>query len=269
MPTIQFPNPTSAQSTAFAMEVKIYQIQKDDWVKFNDALSKFKTKFLSELDCATRAMMEDAMFGTMLITILEIRQRLINAFGVLSPIDRKILFKSALAPYSGGDVRAWLNSKNLLFAELAETGEPFSVETKLRWLLDSFSGHFVSTTELWEGTYITTAMQIQHANDLSEALITAYVKSQIPTNQMNAGARHTMNVMTTLNEDEIKRRVQAGIADGLAAAMTSKGGTGICETCKGKVTERNKDNILYRWCSECFLKAKAERIAKGKARRST
>lgn len=270
MPTLPFAAPTAPQTAANNADVKLYLHLKAERGKFDDALSKFKTQMLSELDDSTRAMMEDAVFGTMQITILEIRQRLVAAFGVMSPVDRKILFKAALAPYPGGDMRAWQNARNLLFAELADTGEPFSAETKLRWLLESCTGHFEATTELWEGTYPTTLLQVAHVHELHEALITAYVKSQLQSTQpLTAGARHAMNTAT---EDDIRRRIQAGIAEGLACAIiATKGGTGICEVCKAKVTDRNKGGVLFKWCTVCFEKIKADRAAKnttGKAQRN-
>ena len=266
-PVIGFQAPTVAQSTAHSIDSKLWHYLRIERDKFNAALSTFKTKFLSELDPATKAMMEDATVGTMQITILEIRQRLILAFGILSPVDRTILFKAALAPYPGGDMRAWQNARNLLFAELAETGEVFSIQTKLRWLLESCTGHFETTIELWEGTYPTTMAQVVHANELYEALIMAYVKNQTqPANLVTAGTRHTMNNIST--EEETKKGFKAGYAEGVAFAMATKGGTGVCEICKAKVTDKNKGGILYRWCTVCFEKVKTDRVAKSTARKT-
>lgn len=270
IPVIGFQAPTAAQTSAHLNDVKLYKHLKDRSDKFDEALSKFKTKMLDELDPATRVIMEDPVFGSMNITILEIRQRLIAAFGEMSPVERGILFKSALAPYHGGDMRTWLNSRNLVFAELAATGEPFSVETKTRWLLDSCAGYFESATELWEGTYNTRALQTLHANSLNEVLISAYVKSQIAPSAVTASERHTLNAVTT--DADIDRKVQTALAKGFANfAMANKGGTGVtgvCEICKGVVTGKTKIGVLHKYCNECFLKRKPE-IAARKARRST
>ena len=268
LPALGFPAPTSAQSQQHDREVKTYLILKADWNKYNEALASFKVKFLSELDPATLAMMEDPLFGTMSITILEIRQRLIAAFGVMSPIERRLLLKSALSVYNGEDMRAWQNARNLFFAELAETGEPFSVETRLRWLIDSCIGHFKYDIDIWEGKYPTTAMQILNADELHAILITAYVKSKNTSDQLTADSRHTMNAITT--EADINHRIRAGIAEGIAAAVATKGGNGICETCKAKVNEKNpKNGFLYRWCTTCFNKSREERNAKNKGRRTS
>jgi hypothetical protein len=255
-PLIDHINPTNLQIAAHGEVIKSWEYALTRFLKQEDAMANFKASYLADLDDASKALVDDPVTGTMLYTIAQIRSIMKLAYGTLSPSDLNKLFTEATAPYvQGTDMRTYLSGQHLLFAELAASGEIFSVLTRTRYLISSLEscGSFLETTTFWENTNTTIALQIQNANVLSAALITAFAKQQGVT----AGSRHSVNAALTI--EDVTKMVKAGVAAGIAAA--AKEADANCTTCNVKITGKNKAGKPLRYCARCYAKHKADRKA--------
>jgi hypothetical protein len=254
-PVLGIANPNATQLGVHNDNLKLFDYRLELFIKQEEALAIFKANYIDSLDETPRSMIEDPIHGTMALSIREIREILKTHFGTLSPGDMTKLYEEAIAPYTPGmDMLNFITSKNMIFAELAVWGEVFSTLTRIRILMAQVksSGMFEETITFWENNNLTIASQVQNASMLSTALITAYVKNK----GLTAGYRHQINA--ALTEENIEKRIHAGIIAGIAASA-AKDADATCATCKVKVTVKNKFGKPLKYCNKCYVKFKADR----------
>jgi hypothetical protein len=258
-PIIGIQNPTTVQQSAFANIVKVWEFALENYIKQEDANTKFKTNYLSYLDENSRRLVDHPINGTMTITIREMRNILKREFGTLSPTDVDKIFDKATSSYSSGmDMREFLYSKVQSFAELASVGEVYGVQATTRYLILSFKsvGTYDEVIAFWQNTHTTVESQVQNAPSLSSALITAYNKNKDLTTGARANSATTTNPVITM--ENIEKRIAAGIVAGIAAAAKEAASDAHCATCKAKVTGKNKAGRPLKYCAKCFAKFKAD-----------
>jgi hypothetical protein len=253
-PDIGSDHPTTVQQSAFTNRLKTWEFEMENYLKQEDAISVFKANFINSIDETSKKLINDPITGTMVITIRKIRSILKLEFGTLTPEDVDKLYAKATSSYASGmDMRIYLYSKTQAYAELAAVGELYGVQARTRELVASLKsvGHFEEVITFWQNTNTTVASQVTNATTLSTALITAYTKNK----SLTAGSRHHVNAALTV--EDIEKRIQAGIAAGVAAAV--KGADSTCATCKVPVSGKNKSGRPLKYCGKCFAKFKADR----------
>jgi hypothetical protein len=153
----------------------------ENFLKQEDAISKFKANFINAIPETSKRLINDPITGTMVITICQIRSILKLEFGTLTPADVDKLYAKATSSYTSGmDMRIFLYSKTQAYAELAAVGEQYGVQARTRDLISSLKsvGTFDDVITFWQNTNTTVGSQVQNAAMLSAALITAHVKNK-------------------------------------------------------------------------------------------
>ena len=277
---VNVPGATGVQSQAHSADAKTWDYLNGEYVKQEEAISKFKGQLKEESSAVVLRAIENPITGLMTLSLREIRVLLKATYGQLSPMDVDKLNAEANAYYQpGSDMLDFINTRKSKFAEIAATGEIFCPETLTRSLIVSLNGHFKDVVKFWRDMYTTPALQNANVEVLNSALVRAYDESKLITPDVT---RHGMNEMQQFakNFEARLQAAEAGIALGVsgvsgvaaAAAASAKSKLGVssnqsgpkkCKVCGTRVTDKGATGRTYNYCSTCYANYNAAKVLKG------